>query len=345
MKLGILTWWFGANYGAKLHSYALQKTIQKFGYECEFINYYPFRLRYWHFRGEISLRHPLTIPRTFFRHWLIQKFTRMFNVGKKVYKASKIDTLGYDLISIGSDELLKLDHAMHDSIYYGVGINSPKMIFSASAGQTDSDRVLREDYIESLKQMVGINVRGTSTQRLLRNNGIPNVGVVLDPTLLYDFSEFQDKFEYENYIIVYAFYSIEDIKEELLAYAKKNDLKIISTLKKYNWVDETIVPTVEQWIESFKRAKLVVTDSFHATCFSIKNHLEFIPVGSKSKINKIGDLLKLVGIDRPFYEGEEIDEYCETHPIDYTRVDKNLMEYRDLSIKVLNQCIMESIRH
>ena len=41
MKVGILTWYFGANYGAKAQAYALQQTILKLGYEVCMINYKP----------------------------------------------------------------------------------------------------------------------------------------------------------------------------------------------------------------------------------------------------------------------------------------------------------------
>ena len=32
-KIGVLTWHYGANYGAKAQSYALQQTIKSLGYD------------------------------------------------------------------------------------------------------------------------------------------------------------------------------------------------------------------------------------------------------------------------------------------------------------------------
>lgn len=39
MKIGILTWYFGINYGARAHSLALYQTVRNLGYDCEFIQY------------------------------------------------------------------------------------------------------------------------------------------------------------------------------------------------------------------------------------------------------------------------------------------------------------------
>ena len=38
-RIGIVTWYKNGNYGGTLQAYALMKTLQKFNYEVEFINY------------------------------------------------------------------------------------------------------------------------------------------------------------------------------------------------------------------------------------------------------------------------------------------------------------------
>ena len=39
MKVGIMTWYFGANYGAKAQAYALMNVIESFGIKSYLINY------------------------------------------------------------------------------------------------------------------------------------------------------------------------------------------------------------------------------------------------------------------------------------------------------------------
>ena len=41
MKIGILTWYFGYNYGAEAHSYALMKVLEKMGHDVRLIKYRP----------------------------------------------------------------------------------------------------------------------------------------------------------------------------------------------------------------------------------------------------------------------------------------------------------------
>ena len=41
MKIGILTFHFGNNYGGLLQCYALQEVLKRAGYEVEIINYRP----------------------------------------------------------------------------------------------------------------------------------------------------------------------------------------------------------------------------------------------------------------------------------------------------------------
>lgn len=41
MKVGILTWYRGANYGARAQSYALQQILKGMGYEVYMIDYRP----------------------------------------------------------------------------------------------------------------------------------------------------------------------------------------------------------------------------------------------------------------------------------------------------------------
>lgn len=271
----------------------------------------------------------------------MQYFMKRYQIGKRVKNADDINKCSYDAVLLGSDEILRVVHPQANKIYYGVGISGFKFIFAASAGQTDCNTVLDDDVKNSLKEMVSISVRGENTKKLIENNIETPVDIVLDPTLLYDFDEFKEEFEEDNFILLYAFYDVDVIKDQLIEYAKQKGYIIISLLKFYDWVDKSILNiNVEEWLSAFKKAKLVVTDSFHAVCFSIKNRKEVIPIGSSDKINKIKDLLQLLEINRSFYIKERIEDIL-NEPIDYDRAYKILDDYRNMSLKKLDETLLK----
>ena len=45
MKIGIITFHWGTNYGAVLQAFALQQYLERCGYEVEIINYVPFKVK------------------------------------------------------------------------------------------------------------------------------------------------------------------------------------------------------------------------------------------------------------------------------------------------------------
>ena len=57
-------------------------------------------------------------------------------------------------------------------------------------------------------------------------------------------------------------------------------------------------PPVEQWLKDFQNAKFVITDSFHATVFSILFEKPFIVIGNKERgLSRIYSLLKMLGLE------------------------------------------------
>ena len=94
------------------------------------------------------------------------------------------------------------------------------------------------------------------------------------------------------------------------------------------------------WIGMFKKAELVFTDSFHGLIFAIKNKKEFVVVSRSDKVNKINDLEKELGINRPFMGSSEmIDEYLKRYPLDYTQIDRSIDCLKVDSLHYLEQSL------
>lgn len=334
------------NYGARAHSYALQKIIENKGIEAELIDYRPEKswisnirqnLNYPEKFGKIN---PVIILRCLKRHHLLKKELVKYNI-KSV---SEDINDRYDLIFLGSDAVFNVMHPLFDKIYYGVGINTKKATYAPSCEYLNTNYELDDDIKESLRSMLlPIGVRDKNTQELLNNNGINDVTIIADPTLLYDFKEFEGEFKEESYILVYTFSEWEDISHHFIKFAKANNLQIISVGRICKWADKSYdIIDLGTWIAAFRGASYVITDSFHGTIFSVKNNKEFIVLSRKDKIAKISKLLDTLDIQRGIFDCKKsIEEYLANN-LDYVRVQEKVNEISKDSLRYIDTIIEQS---
>lgn len=342
MKIGILTWFFGNNYGARAHSYALQQIFRNMGHECYMINYVPADA--WKSNIIMNLncgqskKHPILAVRCLIRCIKFNKQRKIYNLSDKVKCAEDINKLGLDAVEIGSDEIFKLDHPFCSDIYFGVGINTSKFMYAPSSGQTPEDAVLSIQRTNSIKKMEGIAVRDKHTQQLIYNNCNKNALIVLDPTLLYDFSELISQNIHEkDYILIYSFSQWNEYKNKIQAYARQKQLKIVCVGRYCKWADKSYdTADLSTWIGLFSKASLVVTDSFHGVVFAIKFHKQMLIFGRGDKLNKINDLLNTLQVCVQFYAGEkEVELHLIDNSIDYRKVDVILDRKKEKSEKYI----------
>ena len=116
MKIGILTWFFADNYGARAQSFALQKTLEASGHNVEMINYVPFKNKILNLK--MCLSHPgckinpIKIVRDLIRHLFFQRDKSIYNISTAVRSAQSINELHYDFVILGSDAIFNLLHPM-----------------------------------------------------------------------------------------------------------------------------------------------------------------------------------------------------------------------------------------
>lgn len=349
MKIGILTWYFGANYGAKAHSYALQKVLEEMGHSVEMINYIPPTLLKTNLMANFNTphmrRHPLILLKCLCRCIKFKRWTEnMYHITKRVKSGEEVDSLELDAIIIGSDEVFNYRHRIFDEIYYGKGIlNKPMITYAPSSGQAPTNIVFGKEIIESMNRIKVFSARDKYTRELIQNNINRDVEIVLDPTLLYDFDFPQDYFKKSDpYLLIYSFDPWDNLREEIREFAREKQLKIISVGRYCKWADISYTTASQYiWFSAFKHADVVFTDSFHGTIFAIKNQKQFIIVSRKDKINKINDLVESLDVNRTFYDGTiSIAEYLED-PIDYDKVNKRIAIGKSASIDYLTKALGE----
>lgn len=338
-RIGIMTWYYGANYGALAQSIALYNAIKNQGYDCVFINYKPKNyLKTLRYANLPKRRELYKLNRVINGIKKIKNLstTKYFSVTSKVKSADDINSLGLDKIVFGSDAIFNIKHAMCDPLFYGVGITSPKVTYSPSCEYLDPEYNLPDEYKHSLCEMDNISVRDVNTYNLVeRNTGI-KPQITLDPTFLYDFSGIGESVCKDKYMLMYSFSAWNEYSQEVTAYAKRNNLKIVCLGQKVNWADISIEnATFEQWVEAFRKANIVMTDSFHGTIFSLKNNKQIILCGRNDKLSKINSLLAQLGASIEIYNGRMIEDYLSHNIIDYDKTNGLMASEVDRSLNYL----------
>ena len=321
-KIGIVTWYFGANYGAMAQSIALYRTIKDLGYSCDMVNYRPSGYKKTIIVTSIPKRKDRLKKLDITVHGLVKcyKLTRLkyLTQTSRVKSAKEIDNLGFDGIVFGSDAIFNHQHLLFTPLYYGVGVKTKKITYSPSCEFASEGSTLPKEYCDSLCEMQALSVRDSNTYSLVRNNtGIEPV-ITLDPTFLQDFSDIRCPISSEPYLLVYSFTDWKDYNNSIRDYAQKHSLKVISVGNKVDWADKSFPDaSFEQWISAFRDATVVITDSFHGTVFSLKNQKQIVLCGREDKKAKITSLLTQLGAMIDIYKGERIENYLLKNNIDY----------------------------
>ena len=158
-------------------------------------------------------------------------------------------------------------------------------------------------------------------------------------------NEYQEKKHLEKNYIAYV---ILDDDKETQKYGKNIaneltlDLKFIDGEKIFKDNKQWIVHNeISQWLTYLKDAKLVITDSFHCTVFSLIFHKNFIVIANKRRgMARLESLLSMVGLEERLIKDRSNDiEKIINKKINYKEVDKKIKEERARSFLFLKKAL------
>lgn len=298
MKTGIITMTTGQNYGNKLQNYALQKTIQDLHYEVDTLKHKRASDFFWRkicFQIKKLIKKLIKRPYNRIIIYRIKRFKDFINnniVFSKETLSFNNYPVGlsdkYDYFIVGSDQVWNAGFKVinEDLQNYLLQFARPeqRIAYAASFG-TDSIASGYERYFkEELPKFKAISVREESGIKIVEECGAKAI-VVLDPTMLLRADEWNEIAKKPTYVDNEAFivtYFLGGRDDELIAYIKR----IANGRKVYNLEIETAPESTIDSIEVFatspdefvwliSNADCVLTDSFHATVFSILFHKPF----------------------------------------------------------------------
>lgn len=342
MKIGILTYYDGINFGAYAQVYALHKRLKELGYENKVVAY----KNKTHYIGELKALFYTKNPKFFFTNLIkLIKFRlaqKKLNTTINIQNANKINDLGLDIIIVGSDEVWNFKNDLFgiDGAYFGIPFKKSRLIsYAGCFGKVSVDDKIPSNLINGLKKFKNLSVRDDNTYNIIEKTLQIKPTLVLDPTLLYNYDISDENILLnENYILFYGIdfeKNGESIIKQIKQFASKKNMRIISVGFKHSWADQNIVTiTPFEWMKYIKNASYIITNMFHGTVFSIKYNKQFLTVGSQRRKNKVESLLKHMELsERVVYFDNAKDCLSDKLElkIDYDRVNKIIKEEKKKS--------------
>lgn len=324
MKLSLITMQGVYNYGSALQTYASQTIFEKYGYDVEVLNYYPERMRSYgtmpqlyrdamHFHNN-QLKCMII---AFVKFWSIKTLKKAFvPFSEKYIKKTKVYESNEDLRNsppkadvycTGSDQVWNDFLEGHfDPAYFldFAPAEKRKIAFSASFGRDDIEPEELAPVKSLLEKYSAISVREETGLTTLRDVNVPLKQVVLDPTFLLrgdEWRQFAKPVSRKGYIVVYKLHEDSIASEVALAIGKKENKPVIRVsldfFKRIRGGETIVAPEVQEFISYIANADLVVTDSFHATAFSVNLNVPFVSVKWRMFNDRIGTILSKTGLE------------------------------------------------
>lgn len=361
----ILTFHNAENYGATLQAYALKETLKKLNTNPNFVNYInqdilkdyklirtnsfkSFFSSLWFFKRNLRRK------KTFKEY--INKY--LDGNSKKYYNKEDIEReiKEGDIYIAGSDQIFNptLTNGLSDvyTLNFGKDIqNVKRVVYGASVGNEELLEQHKEDFNDKLQSVDLLSVREESVIAPLSSITNKEVEKVLDPTLLLEKKEW-DKLILENkitnlknnkYILVYTLFENDEITKIANYLSEQTGIEIVH-FRKYNAYNNELTSLYSKgpvdFINAFKNAEYIVTNSFHGLVFSIIFERKFYAVMPKERAGRLKSLIDTLSLNsRSVTSLEDVQALDIDEQIDYKKVKEILDNEKEKSIKYLKKGI------
>ena len=191
------------------------------------------------------------------------------------------DTFEVDALVSGSDQVWSGKMPFPPYFLDFGPAKARRFSYAASVG---SKARTEEQYLscfrKSLENFCGISVREREALTQCRLAGIDQAVLVPDPVMLFDGDFYRKNLQLstpdssEKYCLIYTVGRNLHREEEIAAYCRENDLKMIEVVSQHQSRGgipggRLCYPEIPEFLSLIDNARLMVTDSFHGTVFSL----------------------------------------------------------------------------
>ena len=376
MKIGIITFNSAHNYGAVLQVWALQEKLKSKGHDVEVINY-----RIPSIDNLYRVYAPKKVCRfqfvnngihqlQWFHAWLnnshkavrYKKFEHFINhvlpttIPFRSYEELVNANLDYDVLITGSDQVWngKYTRGLSAAYFLSFGRKEAKRIsYAASIGKDHFDPEEKLVAKRYLKDLDYISVREEKARKAVSELTDKPVELVLDPTLLLDrqaYDKIKKKTKFKgDYIFVHNVH-LTKIDSRLNSIVEKvsdmTGLPVVNNRGDYQFTNE--IGKFDdggpgEFIGVIEGAKYVITNSFHATVFSIIYGRNFITVPHFQNPDRMKYLLQMFGLQNHLIDNAaSVPDNLRSLEIDYTQIEKKKADARVVSEQFIDSSLSGS---
>lgn len=322
-KIGIITFHNTYNYGACLQAYALQNYLSSRGHDVEIIDY----------DSNITKHYNLILPK--FRKNLLllmqqlcgnvkhyksrkynadnfkaftKKYLKLSNKHYKNIRRLKKDTLNYDTLICGSDQVWNGDLVGKCDEGYLLNFG-PDFVMRISYAASIGLDAIPQKYIPKFKKYLtrfdAISVREHDAVLQIKELSSKEVSVVLDPVFLISKEEWIQNFDlvdnsHSPYIFVYSVTINPFLDECVKQLVNQTGLKVVcfNSENQYPEILKSIRSCrPDEFVNYIYHAEYVISNSFHAAALSIIFEKKFFVIPHATLNSRIKNLLTIVGLE------------------------------------------------
>jgi hypothetical protein len=349
IKVKIITFHPGLNYGAVLQAFALQNAIERLNFDVKILDYRPFQLMKKYYRFFVR---PVNFFARIRQHYNFMQFRKKFlnqtNRRYRNFNQIKNDKIDADYFVCGSDQVWNTSIFYEPDFSYFLTFarnNQKKVAYAASLGASPFPEKDKEKIKSSLTDFYKISVRERFAQDEVQDLIDKKPEIVVDPTFLLD--DYSIIIEEPNdppgkYILIYAIEYSNFLKENVKIAREILKMPVINIsswhFKQADYNKIGISPN--EWLGWFRKATYIITNSFHGTAFSLifRRNFSFISIEEKIGLNnRIVDLLNSIrAAERIVYiDSKEILIKNLNTQINFDQIDIELKKIRAQSYEFL----------
>ena len=363
MRTGLVTFYHIHHYGAVLQAYATEQAVEALGSACELIDYYVNQDNAL-FRAPSGLGSAAADVHTALHYGqLKQRHDRFEDFAREHLRLSphryedleelRAAELPYDVILSGSDQIWNpqiFPDGRFDPVFFGEFSQRRKIAYAPSFGIPHIPESMEAEAGRYLSQFSHLSARERQGQRIIRGITGREVPVVLDPTLLLRREEWErvagTQERDPGYILCYCISRPGALEPYIHRLAEKTGLGIVQLCgirrKVHPKARCVLNAGPAEFLELFRGASYVCTNSFHGTVFSIQFQTPFFtsvapaelaePESSRtfSLLSRLGLAQRIVGKGDTAGLGEGID---------WPAVSSRLDRERELSLCYLQNAL------
>ena len=372
IKVGLITCYMD-NYGACLQAYALQTTIKRITGHCEILRYSPIRsMKEYPFPLNVLLRlrkKVKAITNDAYRYGNARAkefndFRRKYLIFSKKYYRNESSfyrtSFPYNCFVTGSDQIWNpnLYGGTNNKIYFldFVPKEARRVAYAPSIGVSAITPECKEDMKQLLSKFDAISVREADGKQIIDEISNVECKLVLDPTLLLPNGEWEElispRLIREEYIFLYLFSEKEYIGEVIERAKQQLNMKVVTipfVKREFDSDDEKIQSAGPlDFLNLIKYASLVITDSFHATAFSINLNTPFYSllrndISEKNNMNsRVYNILHLTGLEKRLISNSNYKDTEISTELDFSDANQRLQKKRAEDYDFLIDALQEN---